>query len=66
MDTKEIIIKDREHIEDSELLEAARILREGGLVAFPRRQCMDLGEMPWTKRPLRKFMRPRDAPRTIP
>ena len=43
MDTKEIVIKDREHIEDSELLEAARILREGGLVAFPTETVYGLG-----------------------
>ena len=43
MDTKEIVIKDREHIEDSELLEAARILREGGLVAFPTEMVYGLG-----------------------
>ena len=43
MDTKEVVIKDREHIEDSELLEAARILREGGLVAFPTETVYGLG-----------------------
>ena len=35
METKRIFIKDGKHPQDSELLEAAEILREGGLVAFP-------------------------------
>lgn len=43
METRRIRIKDREHIKDEELLEAARILREGGLVAFPTETVYGLG-----------------------
>lgn len=43
METKRVVIKDREHIKDGELLEAARILREGGLVAFPTETVYGLG-----------------------
>ncbi len=43
MDTKRIIIKDTREPEDQELLEAARILREGGLVAFPTETVYGLG-----------------------
>ena len=35
MKTKVIKIKDKTRPEDGELLEAAEILRSGGLVAFP-------------------------------
>ena len=35
METKLIKIKDSNDIQDAELLEAAQILRDGGLVAFP-------------------------------
>ncbi|MDO4330676.1 MAG: L-threonylcarbamoyladenylate synthase [Lachnospiraceae bacterium] len=43
MDTKRIVIKDKENPEDQELFEAARILREGGLVAFPTETVYGLG-----------------------
>lgn len=43
MDTKRIVIKDIQRPEDTELLEAARILREGGLVAFPTETVYGLG-----------------------
>lgn len=43
METKRVVIKDREHIKDEELLEAARILQEGGLVAFPTETVYGLG-----------------------
>lgn len=43
METKRVIIKDREHIKDEDLREAARILREGGLVAFPTETVYGLG-----------------------
>lgn len=43
METKRVVIKDREHIKDEDLLEAARILREGGLVAFPTETVYGLG-----------------------
>ena len=35
METKRIKINDTENINDEELKEAAQILRDGGLVAFP-------------------------------
>ncbi|MGN0372544.1 MAG: L-threonylcarbamoyladenylate synthase [Enterocloster sp.] len=43
METKRVIIKDKHHIDDSELMEAACILREGGLVAFPTETVYGLG-----------------------
>ncbi len=43
MDTKRVEIKDRMHPKEEELLEAARILREGGLVAFPTETVYGLG-----------------------
>lgn len=43
METKGIIIEDRNHIKDEELKEAARILRSGGLVAFPTETVYGLG-----------------------
>ena len=43
METKRITIKNREHIEDEELREAAAILRSGGLVAFPTETVYGLG-----------------------
>lgn len=43
METKRVIIEDRENVRDEELLEAAGILREGGLVAFPTETVYGLG-----------------------
>lgn len=43
MDTKRIVIKNRENPADEELFEAARILKEGGLVAFPTETVYGLG-----------------------
>ena len=43
METKRIIIEDRNHIKDEELKEAARILHSGGLVAFPTETVYGLG-----------------------
>ena len=43
MDTKRIVIKNRENPADEELVEAARILKEGGLVAFPTETVYGLG-----------------------
>ena len=43
METKRIIIEDRNHIKDKELKEAAGILRSGGLVAFPTETVYGLG-----------------------
>ena len=43
METKRIIIKDRENIKDEELSAAAQVLREGGLVAFPTETVYGLG-----------------------
>ena len=65
METKKILIEDREHIEDALLMEAAQILREGGLVAFPTETVYGLGEMPWMKRRQKRYTRPRGVHRTI-
>lgn len=43
METKRIVIKDKNNIKDQELLEAAAILRNGGLVAFPTETVYGLG-----------------------
>lgn len=43
METKGIIIRDKNHIKEEELQEAARLLREGGLVAFPTETVYGLG-----------------------
>ena len=43
MDTKIVRITDKEQLKDEELLEAARILREGGLVAFSTDTVYGLG-----------------------
>ena len=43
METKRIVIEDRNHIKDEELKEAARILHSGGLVAFPTETVYGLG-----------------------
>lgn len=43
METKRIVIEDRNHIKDEELKGAAGILRSGGLVAFPTETVYGLG-----------------------
>ena len=43
MDTERIVIKDVQNPKDSELIKAAQILREGGLVAFPTETVYGLG-----------------------
>lgn len=43
MNTKLVKIKDSEHIADEALIEAARIIRDGGLVAFPTETVYGLG-----------------------
>ena len=43
METKRIVIEDRNHIKEEELKEAAGILRSGGLVAFPTETVYGLG-----------------------
>lgn len=43
MITKKILIKDHNHIKDEDLMEAAQIIRQGGLVAFPTETVYGLG-----------------------
>ena len=43
METKRITVTDSDRIKEEELEEAARILREGGLVAFPTETVYGLG-----------------------
>ncbi len=66
METKGIIIKDAKHPRDEELSEAARILRTGGLVAFPTETVYGLGGNALDKRASEKIYaakgRPSDNP----
>lgn len=43
METKVVKIEDKENVREDELLEAAKILRDGGLVAFPTETVYGLG-----------------------
>lgn len=43
MNTKRVIVEDSQNIENEQLMEAARILRDGGLVAFPTETVYGLG-----------------------
>ncbi len=66
METKRVIIGDAAHPRDEELLEAAQILREGGLVAFPTETVYGLGGNGLDERSARKIYaakgRPSDNP----
>lgn len=66
MKTKVITINDRAQIEDSQLEEAARILRNGGLVAFPTETVYGLGANALDEEAARKIYgakgRPSDNP----
>ena len=66
METKRIVIEDREHADDSQLKEAARILRSGGLVAFPTETVYGLGANALNEEAARKIYaakgRPSDNP----
>ena len=65
METKRIYIKDTEHVRDEELLEAAEIIRRGGLVAFPTETVYGLGGMLWMRMLQKRFMQPRAGLLTI-
>ena len=65
METKRIYIKDTEHVRDEELLEAAEIIRRGGLVAFLRKLYTDWEEMLWMRMLQKRFMQPRAGLLTI-
>ena len=65
METKRIIIEDRNHIKDEELKEAARILRSGGLVAFPTETVYVWAAMHWTRTRQEKFMPQKGGPLII-
>ena len=66
METKLIKIQDSEWIKDEELAEAARIIREGGLVAFPTETVYGLGANALNEDAARKIYaakgRPSDNP----
>lgn len=52
--------------EDRKVLEeAAAVIRNGGLAAFPTETVYGLGATRWTRRRLRRFTRRRDALLTI-
>ena len=66
METKRIKISDTKNINDEELKEAAQILRDGGLVAFPTETVYGLGGMPWMrKRQERSTLQKADLPTTL-
>lgn len=58
MDTKVVKI-DKEQIDDEKLMEAAEILRAGGLVAFPTETVYGLGANALNERRRRRSMPPR-------
>ena len=66
METKRIVIEDRNHIKDEELKEAAGILRSGAWWHFPQKPCTVWAAMRWTRTRQEKFMpqkgRPSDNP----
>jgi len=66
MKTKVITIKDREQIEDSQLEEAARILRNGGLVAFPTETVYGLGANALDEEAARKIYEAKGRPSDNP
>ncbi len=55
----------QKEIEDK-ISAAAKILREGGLVAIPTETVYGLGATAWMHRPSSGFLKPRGARRTIP
>ena len=65
MKTKVIKIKDKTRPEDGELLEAAEILRSGGLVAFPTETVYGLGANALDEAAQKRSMRPRGVRRII-
>lgn len=66
METKRIKISDTKNINDEELKEAAQILRDGGLVAFPTETVYGLGGKPLDEKAAGKIYaakgRPSDQP----
>lgn len=66
METKLVQIKDSQDIQDEELLEAAQIIRDGGLVAFPTETVYGLGANALDEQAARKIYaakgRPSDNP----
>ena len=66
MKTKVITINDREQIEDSQLEEAARILRNGGLVAFPTETVYGLGANALDEEAARKIYEAKGRPSDNP
>lgn len=66
METKRVVIRDVENLKDEVLLEAAQILRDGGLVAFPTETVYGLGGNALDKEAAKKIYaakgRPSDNP----
>ena len=66
METKRIKISDTKNINDEELKEAAQILRDGGLVAFPTETVYGLGGNALDeKRQERSTLQKADLPTTL-
>ncbi len=66
MDTKRIIIEDTADIRDEELAEAAQILKEGGLVAFPTETVYGLGANALDEEAARKIYEAKGRPSDNP
>lgn len=66
MDTERIVIKDVQNPKDSELIKAAQILREGGLVAFPTETVYGLGGNALDEQAAKKIYRAKGRPSDNP
>ncbi|MEY8338571.1 L-threonylcarbamoyladenylate synthase [Lachnospiraceae bacterium 62-35] len=66
MKTKRVMIADKDHVKDEELLEAARILREGGLTAFPTETVYGLGANALDKKAAQKIYEAKGRPSDNP
>ena len=66
METKRIIIKDKTDPKDNELMEAAEILKHGGLVAFPTETVYGLGANALNEEAARKIYEAKGRPSDNP
>ncbi len=66
MNTKRIILKDRENPDSEQLKEPAKILREGGLVAFPTETVYGLGANALNEKAAKKIYEAKGRPSDNP